>query len=67
MDHPYRRMRRESDPWHFCVKCSGWPTANFEGCGQPPLDDPLCPECVARHASGMCREHCGERRMSAGF
>ncbi|MBI5137942.1 MAG: hypothetical protein HZA24_11495 [Nitrospirae bacterium] len=64
--HPYRRMRRKADPWHFCVNCSSWPEDHYKGSNLPPANGAFCRECITRHVTGSCTEDCSDRRMSAG-
>ncbi len=49
----YRR-RKGNDTWHFCTKCSNWPTANYEKRTGKPTTGELCNECQAKHKDGTC-------------
>jgi len=59
MDAVFRKLRRRSDPWHFCQGCSRWPMSGYVGSFEPPTDGAaVCPECVAKHAMGTCKADC---------
>jgi len=45
----YRR-RADTEKWHFCSNCSGWPTSNYVEIHHPEhlLKGSLCLECVTK-------------------
>lgn len=49
----YRRAQN-SQSWHFCERCSFWPTQNYEQRVRTPSSDLLCNECVARSSGVSC-------------
>lgn len=50
----FRRTRRGTT-WHFCTKCSQWPTGPRSVVSQGvPFDLELCNECVAKNRLGDC-------------
>ena len=57
----YRR-HEDSDVWHHCLNCFGWPPESFvERMGPKPPTGKLCEECYAKDAAGKCSEGDGPR------
>jgi hypothetical protein len=40
----YRRAMN-SEVWHFCESCSGWPAQRFKTLEERPLTGTLCSQC----------------------
>ena len=52
----YRR-KRKSDTWHWCMKCSSWPTSNYEEeVSRDKFKGEFCNECSARQKAGNCSQ-----------
>lgn len=49
----YRR-RKDSDTWHFCSNCSGWPTSDYVTKSSKPTLNEICNECRSKARSGNC-------------
>jgi len=51
----YRR-KKGSDTWHWCSKCSNWPTSDYETSYVKPTSGELCNECKAKDREGTCNK-----------
>ena len=52
----YRR-HEDSDVWHYCVNCIGWPEAEYvERLGPKPPTGKPCAECYAKQVAERCDE-----------
>jgi CheY-like chemotaxis protein len=53
----YYRRQHNTDLWHFCSNCTGWPVAGFDEnkSDHPPFDD-LCAQCVQKKREGACEQ-----------
>lgn len=49
----YRRAHSTLS-WHFCERCSFWPTQDYEERARRPASDQLCNECIARSSCAAC-------------
>jgi hypothetical protein len=48
----YYRKNLDSKQWHFCKKCSRWPTSNYKVSYTKPAEEELCPECKSLTQTG---------------
>ena len=49
----YRKFS-DGDTWHFCPKCSQWPTEDFLSSRDPPEIAQACNECIVKAQRGEC-------------
>jgi hypothetical protein len=49
----YRR-KKGSDTWHWCPRCSRWPTSDYEERTVKPTTGELDNECLAKEKAGTC-------------
>ena len=50
----YRRTIN-TEIWHFCSNCSGWPTENYIVTKNFPLTYQICNDCLSKNQSGDCQ------------
>jgi hypothetical protein len=50
----YRR-KRDSDMWHWCKNCSGWPLDKYVEEETKPDEGEFCKECEGKQKAGNCR------------
>ena len=50
------RSKDETDAWHFCRNCPGWPRSNFDAISfqNPSLNFDMCKQCTALNNQGEC-------------
>ncbi|MBF4468849.1 MAG: hypothetical protein ISP01_05525 [Methanobrevibacter arboriphilus] len=48
------RKKNDSDTWHWCEKCSNWPTSDYDTSYSKPTSGELCNQCKSKAESGNC-------------
>jgi hypothetical protein len=49
------RQSQDSDTWHVCCNCAGWPSFGYVEQWVLPTNGKICNDCVKRWSQGRCR------------